>query len=233
MINQLSNWTVFSNGEDLAQKLAKEILELAEEAIKERGEFHLVTAGGTTPNQAYKILAEQDYSNWDKWVVYVGDERVFPSDNPERNSKVLTDIWLSKVAIKPENIKFMKTELGLEKAGKDYQNTLQAIDLFDLVLLGMGEDGHTASLFPGHGTLEQDLDGIIYETNSPKAPLERLSLSKNRLEKTRCLIKLITGAGKKTAVEEWLAGEELPINQVNAENTKVYLSEDAVPSNLN
>lgn len=224
-----NNWTVFSDAQVLAEKLALEILELAEEAIKERGEFHLVTAGGTTPTQAYQILAEQDYANWDKWVIYLGDERVFPADNPERNSKVLQDEWLSKVAVKPENIKFMQTELGLEEAGKDYQTILQAVDLFDLVLLGMGEDGHTASLFPGHGTLEQDLAGIIYETNSPKAPLERLSLSKNRLEKTRCLIKLITGAGKKPAVEQWLAGEELPINQVNAENTKVYLSQDSLP----
>lgn len=222
------HWTLFEDAELLAQKTVAIILELAHQAIEQRGEFHLVTAGGTTPNRCYQLLAETDHqaAAWSKWFIYIGDERVLPADDAERNSQALHQAWLSKVSIPTENIFVMETELGMETAAQKYRQLLAKVAEFDLVLLGMGEDGHTASLFPGHPSL-LSLDSVVCEINSPKPPAERVSLSKPRLEQTRAMIKLITGQSKYPAIQAWLQGETLPIQQVEANNTQVFIDHQA------
>lgn len=228
--NLPNNWQVFENPEVLAEATVARILQLAEQAIRDRGEFHLVTAGGTTPNRCYQMLAELKDSaeiDWQNWFIYLGDERVLPADDKERNSLSLNQIWLEQVAIPAENIFFMPTELGLQPAVAAYEKIVKEVAKFDLVLLGMGEDGHTASLFPGHDTINSK-DLVLAETNSPKPPAERVSLGKVCLENTREMIKLITGTSKQEAIADWLAGKQLPINQVAAANCKVFISAEAI-----
>lgn len=227
MMNDLpEGWRVFDEAESLAQQAVKLILDLAEEAITQRGEFHLVTAGGTTPKRCYELLREH-HQAWSKWFIYMGDERVLPLDDPERNSRALNQAWLSFVPIPPQNIKAIPTELGTEQAVQSYNKTLESVEQFDLVLLGMGEDGHTASLFPGQDNLEATAD-VIGIHQSPKPPSERVSLSYQRLANTRWMLKLITGSSKHRALKAWLKHQTLPINQLTAnQQTWVYIDKAA------
>lgn len=220
-------WCLFDEAESLAKQAVNLIIETAEQSIAERGVFHMVTAGGSTPNRCYELLREQKHQAWSKWFIYMGDERVLPVDDPERNSAALQQAWLSFVPIPPQNIKTIPTELGLEHAVQLYSQTLESVDQFDLVMLGMGEDGHTASLFPGHHNLDLSAD-VIGIDNSPKPPLERVSLSYQRLANTRVMLKLISGAGKHAAVKAWLDHQALPINQFTAnQQTWVYIDQAA------
>ena len=236
------NWRVFNTAETLAQQLTQEILALAEHAIATHGAFHFMTAGGSTPNRCYQLLSQAD-ADWAHWHIYMGDERVLPSEDKARNSQALCKNWLAKVAIPQQNRHFMQVEKGAQAAAQAYACLLDKVEAFDLCLLGMGEDGHTASLFPNHANgqsvqpvcCEQacDNDGahapIIIENHSPKAPPQRVSLNYGAFSKCRLLIKLITGAAKQPAVAQWLNHQaNFPIALVKGQQTKVYIDQAAL-----
>lgn len=220
-------WRVFRDAQAMAEACVEAILYTAEQAIAERGVFHFVTAGGTTPLLVYRLLAKlpESASNWSAWQIYVGDERVLPSDHSERNSGMLQQAWLNQGWVPPQNWHFMPTELGCQLAAEVYRELLERVGNFDLTLLGMGEDGHTASLFPSH--VYPTDQNVVKELNSPKPPSERVSLSYARLNASDRIIKLITGANKSQALQAWLAGETLPINQVAGKATDVWLDQAA------
>ena len=221
------NWVVFDTAEEVAEILVKKILVLAQQAIEEKGFFSLVTAGGTTPQKCYELLSHQS-ADWSNWHIYIGDERALPADDKDRNSVALTQAWLFFDKIPTQNIHFMATELGVELAAEAYQQLLQSVDTFDMVLLGMGEDGHTASLFPGHEYPSNQ--SVVIEQHSPKPPAQRVSLSYKRLSQAKVVYKLITGQNKRDAVKHWLnhSGQGLPIAQVEGEKTWVYIDSNAL-----
>lgn len=225
-LNLPAGWQVFDNAEILAQQAVAMIVQHAEQAISERGAFHLVTAGGTTPNRCYQLLAERTDQDWSNWYIYMGDERVLPLNDPERNATALNQAWLSKITIPAENIFLMPTELGLEKSRHAYQQVIDAVAQFDCVMLGMGEDGHTASLFPGHHN-QHATASVISVNNSPKLPAERISLSYAALSNSRQLIKLITGKGKYPAIQQWLKFGSLPISIPSGKDTTYTLLDTA------
>jgi len=240
--NLPDDWHVFDDAEQLAQQVTLEILAEAKKAIEDRGAFHFITAGGTTPNRCYELLSKAK-ADWSKWHIYMGDERVLHFNDSERNSQALLKHWLNNNDIPAKNIHFINTEAGAEKSAKHYACLFDSVAEFDLCLLGMGEDGHTASLFPGHNESEYIQTicceevcenafvsaPIIIENNSPKAPSQRVSLNYVAFSKSRLLIKLVTGANKKEAVSKWLHDNEpLPISLVNGKQTKVYLDQAAV-----
>ena len=132
---------------DLDSKAKKFIIERAELAIKNKGSFSLVLSGGTTPVNVYKLLAKEQ-ADFEKWHIYFGDERCFPVDHLERNSNVAESTWLSKVKILKSNIFIIPAELGNVEGALAYEKTLDKNKPFDLVMLGLGDDGHIASLFP-------------------------------------------------------------------------------------
>jgi len=218
-------WRIFKNSELLAQQAVADIVATSEIAIKARGAFHLVTAGGRTPNRIYQLLAQTE-QDWSRWHIYTGDERVAPLGDTQRNATALFSHWLNMVSIPEANLHLMQTHWPVAEALADYQQ--QVADLvFDMTLLGMGEDGHTASLFPNQAwrTLAGDVALVI---DSPKPPPVRLTLTLACLNRSREIIKLITGAEKHPAILEWLAGDELPIvAPLGSEVTKVYLDESA------
>jgi 6-phosphogluconolactonase len=173
-----THWHTLETADDVALAAYQHILEAAKSAIAEREQFKLVLAGGTTPEKVYRLLAQFD-ADWPKWFIYYGDERCLPADHADRNSVMAEQALLSKVATPKSQIFTIPTELGAEQAAAEYRQTVKAALPFDLVLLGMGEDGHTASLFPGHQHDAEELAHAVY--NSPKPPPERVSISAKAL----------------------------------------------------
>jgi len=218
-------WHYLETAEDVAKAACRQILDAAESAISERGKFKLVLAGGSTPEKVYRLLAESD-ADWANWTIYYGDERCLPVDHQDRNSLMASRVLLDKVAIPAGQIFTMPAELGPEVAADHYKLAVGKAGTFDMVLLGMGEDGHTASLFPGHQHQQNELVHAVY--NSPKPPPERVSISAKALSNTHELIFLITGANKQDAVNLWRSGADLPVASITPENPiDIYIDSDA------
>ncbi|MHB9117463.1 MAG: 6-phosphogluconolactonase [Burkholderiales bacterium] len=217
MQHQTCHWHVYSSAREVQQHAVISIVRSANRAIAERGEFHIVLAGGSTPRTVYQLLREADTS-WSSWYVYFGDERCLPPDHPERNSLMAETALLDYVAIPETQIFVIPAEMGAEQAAKAYANRLAAVDLFDLVLLGLGEDGHTASLFPNHdwGAGSQT-DAVLAVHGAPKPPPDRVSLSAWRLSRSRQVTVLVTGRAKHDAVARWRDGVALPIAAITPE----------------
>ncbi|MDD5228360.1 MAG: 6-phosphogluconolactonase [Methylococcales bacterium] len=206
-------WHQFETVDQITQTVCERILELAKEAIAAHGKFKFVLAGGKTPEKLYRLLAKQD-ADWSKWFIYHGDERCLPVNHLNRNSVMVANAFLSSVTIPKNQIFDIPTELGVEESAATYRSIVEAAMPFDLVLLGMGDDGHTASLFPSHIHDENALVHSIY--NSPKPPAERVTLSAKALSNTQNLFFLIEGKNKREALKKWRAGEDLPVLKVNA-----------------
>lgn len=187
----------------------------AEDAIDKRGRFDLVLAGGSTPKAIYQACRHLD-TDWARWHCYFGDERCLPPDNPERNSVMAHVAWLHHVPIPAAQIHVIPAELGAEAASTDYANVLIGVGDFDFVLLGLGEDGHTASLFPGHLWGENpDAADALAVFDAPKPPPERVSLSAHRLSRARQVAFVVTGEGKHQAITDWRAGKTLPAGAIS------------------
>lgn len=211
-------WQVFTSDEPLRQAARACIEQAAARALQERGVFRLVLAGGSTPRAVYESLRDLK-TDWSHWEVYFGDERVLAADHPERNSKMASDAWLAHVPIPAQQVFTMQTEQGLGAALTSYTDLLLKTGDFDLVLLGLGEDGHTASLFPGHEWgAAADAPDVLTVCDAPKPPPERLSLSVHRLSKTRQILFMVTGAGKQDAVARWKRGEAIPAAAIHCDN---------------
>lgn len=224
-MQQNSRWYYLETSEDVARAVCRQILNAANSAISERGKFKLVLAGGSTPEKVYRLLAESD-ADWANWIIYYGDERCLPVDHQDRNSVMATQVLLDNVAIPANQVFTMPAELGPEQAAERYRLTVAEAGEFDMVLLGMGEDGHTASLFPGHQHQQDELVHAVY--NSPKPPPERISISAKALSNTRELIFLITGANKQDAVKLWRSGSDLPVATIVPKNpVDIYIDSDA------
>ena len=219
------NWLIFDNEMSLSKALAQEILNIAKKSIFEKDFFSIVLTGGQSVLNLYKILSKAD-SNWDKWHIYIGDERFLPAGHKDRNDQTINEIWLNNSTIPQKNIHFIKAELGLLDARVEYENTLKRIDKFDVVLLSMGEDGHIASLFPNHIYPEEQM--VVVERGSPKPPKERVSMSYQQLNKTHYVFKLIVGEPKQKAVILLGQNINLPITWVNGECEKLFFCKNAI-----
>ncbi len=202
-----TRWKHFNSIECLRHGVFDAIVKSANEAIKQRGQFSIVLAGGNTPRAVYRLLRDLD-TDWSKWHIYHGDERCLPIDHEDRNSLMVEQVWLHYVNIPASQIHDIPAELGSVAGAKAYSATLSDAPTFDMVLLGLGEDGHTASLFPNH-VVDNSADAVPV-FNSPKPPADRITISQNRLNDTREVIFIVTGAGKQEAVDNWRKGVAIP-----------------------
>jgi len=218
-------WHILETADQVALAVYDQILEAAEYSVARLGEFKLVLAGGSTPEKVYHLLAKSDV-DWSKWYIYYGDERCLPVDHVDRNSLMANQCFLGKVAIPEGHIFTIPAELGPELGAEEYQKIVANALPFDMVLLGMGEDGHTASLFPGHQNGQYDLVHAVY--NSPKPPSERVSISAGALSNTHNLIFMVTGTNKQEAVNAWRSGQDLPVASINPKNAiDIYIDREA------
>jgi 6-phosphogluconolactonase len=204
---QITRWHLFQSQHEINEMAVKRILSAADVAIKQHGSFSIVLAGGSTPKAIYVLLSKQQ-ADWAHWHVYINDDRCLPIDHAERNSKMVLEVWLSKVTIPSSHFYAIPSELGPIEGAKAYAKTLANVGTFDLVLFGLGEDGHTASLFPGHA-VDNSAD-VVPVFDSPKPPAERVTMSQNRLNNTHEALFLVTGKGKQDAVNNWRSGVEIP-----------------------
>jgi 6-phosphogluconolactonase len=190
-------------------RAAERIAQVAREAVAERGRCALAISGGTTPWLAFRALAGKDVP-WDRVHLFQVDERVTPSGDPERNYLHLKEALIERIPIPAANVHPMPVEEeDLDAGARRYDADLRGIagtpPVLDLVQLGLGEDGHTASLFPGDPAL-QLLDADVAVSGLYKGR-KRMTLTLPAIDRARCILWLVTGAGKAAALARLLAGD--------------------------
>lgn len=200
-----------------ADTAAQFILNAADKAIADHGSFHLALSGGSTPKAVYQKLAalKPDTS---KWVITFGDERTVPPDNAQSNFKMATDAWLSQSSAKVLRI---KGEIDPAKAAEDYEAQLDAISpnfQHDLILLGMGDDGHTASLFPGTEALAEKKRRVVANF-VPKFDTWRITFTYPFINAAKAVAFLVNDPTKQPLIDSILAGgTDYPSEQINPAN---------------
>lgn len=208
-MDQIRRWHNYPNADTLRRDVINRITVLANHCIKSHGAFRMVLAGGSTPKDIYLGLCDIE-TDWSGWHIFFGDERCLPEGDPQRNDTMARDTWLNQVSIPTKQIHMISAELGSEVGACAYHDVLVNIGVFDLVLLGLGEDGHTASLFPEHVMVGDSSLSVVAVHNAPKPPPERISLSANRLSQAAHVWFLVVGEGKRRAVEAWCHGNNIP-----------------------
>jgi 6-phosphogluconolactonase len=208
----------------LAHGAAKLVARLGGEAIAQRGRYRIAVAGGSTPERTYALLADRAAGivvDWPRTDVFFSDERFVPTDDPRSNYGMAKRCLLGRIAIPAGNVFRIPTERTTAAgAAADYAATLaQVFELppkgppprFDLILLGLGDDGHTASLFPGAATLQETQAWV---TSGPPGvlppPVERITFTYPILNAARHVAFLVAGAAKAGVVREVLAGKTQP-----------------------
>jgi 6-phosphogluconolactonase len=206
---QVSRWHAMADVAALNAAVAVRVLAAAERAIRARGRFTVVLAGGNTPRGAYELLRGAP-ADWRAWHVFYGDERCTPRDDVLRNSRMAEVAWLAHVPILGAQVHEIPAELGPVEAAKRYATLLEPVGDFDLVLLGLGEDGHTGSLFPDHDWGRgADAPSALAVFDAPKPPPERVSLSAHRFSQAAEVLFMVAGAEKRDAVARWRAGDSI------------------------
>lgn len=184
------------------EAVARAGAELVARAVQ-AGARTLTLAGGSTPKRTYRLLAELPLA-WGRVTVLFGDERCVPPDHPDSNYLSARRSLLDRAH--PASVHRMPAELGPEQGAALYEPIVAALEPLDLVLLGMGPDGHTASLFPGHPALQAGgyATGV---TDAPKPPPQRVSMTLEALRGARRVVFLVTGADKAEALARAGRGE--------------------------
>jgi 6-phosphogluconolactonase len=206
---------VYSSSEELSRAAAREFAAGAEEAIEERGRFAVVLAGGSTPETMYGILA-RDYIgriDWNNVYVFFGDERAVPPHHEDSNLKMASEVLLDHVPV--GNVHRIRGELPPEEAAEAYEEELRTffrtedVPRFDLILLGIGADGHTASLFPETPAIEVH-DRWVVANPVPRLDTTRITLTIPVIDAARAIIFLVEGEDKAEALREILEGDADP-----------------------
>ncbi len=208
----MSDWHLLRDADAVRDAAVEAILAAADLAIAMRDRFRIVLAGGGTPRAIYRRLAETA-PNLTHWELFHGDERCLPRNHPQRNSVMVESSGLAARAGAHHPI---PAELGAEAGAARYAERIASQLPFDMVLLGVGEDGHTASLFPEHPWPPAEALTVAVH-DAPKPPPERVSVAPRALRASARMLVIATGAAKADALRRWRAGEALPIQRVSRE----------------
>jgi len=206
--------------DDLSREAASELLRQAQRAVQGKGLFYLALSGGSTPKALYSLLANDSFFRtevpWDKIHFFWGDERHVPPDHPESNYRMANEAMLSKVPIPSENIHRIRAENpNAQQVAEEYEEILRAFfrlragqfPRFDLVLLGMGPDGHTASLFPGTEAL-REREHLVVANWVEKFQTHRITMTPPVLNQAMFVLFLVSGEEKAETLRQVLEGKE-------------------------
>lgn len=217
-----------------SEAAAHYIVMASNKAVQEKGSFSIALSGGNTPKQLFQLLSQVPFKNnipWDKVIIAFSDERFVPLTHKDSNFKMANDTLLSKVPIPKKNILQVRTsKLKPEDAAKEYEKEIKKrIPAFDLILLGVGEEGHTASIFPNSPLLNDKKNNVaavwIEEKN-----MHRISFTLSFINKANNVAFLVYGEQKAAVVKQVFAGKNmlLPAAMVTAkENVYWFLDEAA------
>jgi 6-phosphogluconolactonase len=196
-------WHPCQTRDTLLLTVAHNLVALANTTLSRQSRFDIVLAGGDTPRDLYALLKSAE-TDWSRWHIWFGDERCLPAGDSGRNDSMAYTTWLSHVRIPPEQIHVLNDV-------DSYNRLLADVPVFDLVLLGLGEDGHTASLFPGQNPgISCAAPTVLAVCDAPKPPPRRLTLSARRLSAANAVWFLVCGDGKHNALRRWQRGDTIP-----------------------
>jgi 6-phosphogluconolactonase len=215
-------YIVEPDGSALARRAAEQLVDIAEEAVAKRGRARIAISGGSTPKAAFQLLADpgQPFLKrmpWEKLDLYWVDERTVPPDHPESNYRMTREAMLDRVPLKPEQIHRMEGELEPDVAASRYESLLRntfrlegaETPRFDLVQLGMGDDGHTASLFP-HTEALHEMGRLVTANQVPQKDTWRVTLTWPVINQGSSVFFLIGGKNKAELVKEVFTGQRDP-----------------------
>jgi len=232
---------IVPNIETLCLEAARELLRLIQQGLDERGEYHLFLAGGSTPQSFYQLLATAPYANaipWGKLHLYFGDERNVPPDHPDSNYNMVNNALLKKINIDPMRVHRIHGELAAEQAASGYHTLIKSIvprgvdnqPQADLVLLGLGTDGHIASLFPATNILDS-VDSYAAAIKVEKLNSWRISITYPVINNARNLWLFVSGDGKQEIIDRVFnhpsAVYPLPVERINSRGNVTWFLDQA------
>ena len=225
---------IFNSKEDLARAAAEHFARKSSEAVAQKGSFTVALSGGSTPKALYELLADQ-FCNQIPWAnihFYWSDERHVPPDHPDSNYRIANEAMLSRVPVSPANVHRVISENPAADAARDYEDTIKEISedpRLDLILLGLGTDGHTASIFPGSEVLHE-MKRLVAAPWVEKLNTYRITMTLPLLNNGASVVFLVSGAEKAQIVKEVLEGpEKYPAQAVKPHNGELIwmLDQDA------
>ena len=233
--------SVFSDGNTLSTAAARFIEIISKKSIDKNGRFVIALSGGKTPSFLYNMLAQLPYSKaltWKNIFVFWSDERCVPADDEQNNSHMARKMLLDHVPIPTENIFPVQVQMPATKAAAHYEQMLKAffkeeVPSFDLVLLGMGEDGHTASLFPGAKCSSSN--DIIQAVPKPGEVVERITFTPLLINQAKHILILVTGENKAVVLKKVLEGNKknmFPIQMIKPNAGKLLWYVDTAAASL-
>jgi 6-phosphogluconolactonase len=238
---------VLTTPQELFEAAAEEVLRSAKEAVEQRGRFTIALPGGSTPKSLFNLLATnaRTVMPWDRTFFFWGDERHVPPTDTDSNYRMAEESMLSKIPVAAGNVFRIPAENpDAAAAAEAYEQTLRkffqlepgGVPVFDLILLGMGPDGHTASLFPGSAGL-QEKSRLVIANWIDKLKTSRLTLTLPVLNAARCVAFLVSGTDKaamlKTVLEEDAPAEQYPSKLIRPSDGKlIWLVDRAAASAL-
>lgn len=238
---------VFHDPPSAALAAAERIVRVSDAAVRQRGRFAIAVSGGRTPEPLFRALARvpDGPQRWPSWQLFCCDERCVPPDDDRSNLGLARRRWLEPADFPPGNVHPVDTSLPAEEAARRYDAQLRAFframteATFDVVVLGIGPDGHTASLFPGSSTLEVADRWAVAEPNPALPPrVARVTLTLEALGRARTAVFLVCGSDKRAVVATLLARTgpgslPLPAARVRpSETTEWFLDREAAPEGL-
>lgn len=237
---------VLRDAAELAAAAAKMIMQAATEAITQRGRFVIALSGGSTPAAAYQIIHDHYYNqtDWAKWYIFLGDERAVPMTDPQSNMGMAKRTLLHGLPIPEAQIFAVQTQLSVVAAAAAYDQQIRKLfgtaePRMDLILLGLGDDGHTASLFPGLPARHEKIKLVTFSPpGTLPPPLDRITFTFPLINLARQVIFLMAGEKKKNVVARLLAADVDP-DVIPAANVRpmdgklIYMMDQASAGNIN
>ena len=232
---------IYENASAMSEGVAEWIASFISDTLRDKPTFSLLLSGGNTPKNLYRVLASARFRHaidWKKINIFFGDERAVPFNDDRNNGGMAHEMLLQSSGIPSTQIHFINTDINREESVLQYENVLRSHFTddgitFDLALLGMGNDGHTLSLFPGKKDIHEQNKWVI-ASEAPEEPVQRISLSAKIVNRSACIAFLVSGKSKADILDKVIRGKYNPdlypvqIIKNSPENIHLFADRDAI-----